>query len=276
LGAVDELIREGRRRVRGRWIAFAEWGDPDGAPVLAWPGGLGSRFGWGWARAEAASSGVRLVIPDRPGYGRSDACTDRSVASTATDVHEMLGRLGIRRYRVLGNSSGAPYALAMAARHAAAVERVGVVAGVAPFAGPGWPTGMSPENRKFWTTARRGPAALTPHLTSVVANAVEDDDLHPERRADITEAARQGPQELAYDAWLVATPWDVDLRSVEAHVDVWHGAEDDDVPLPLAEQLARVLPRSTLHIWPNRGHEMNGADMADVYTLLLGATVPPI
>lgn len=266
---VEGLIQQSRRLVSGRWVAYAEWGVPDGLPVVAWPGGFGSRYGWGWARAWASASGVRLVIPDRPGYGRSDPCSDRTIASTAADVHELLRRLGVRRYSVLGNSSGGPYALATAALHPEAVERVGVVSGVAPFGRSGWQAGMSVRNRRFWTAARRGPTAAVPLIADAVEQAGRDVNLHPERRADIAEAVRQGPHALAYDAWLVARSWGIDLGAIDVRIDVWHGALDDDVPLGLAQGLVRMLPRSALHLWPRQGHEIGAHDMADVYAVLL-------
>lgn len=53
----------------GRTLAYAGWGDPGGFPVLYNTGGNSSRIEGKWLAAAAAVSGVRLIVPDRPGFG---------------------------------------------------------------------------------------------------------------------------------------------------------------------------------------------------------------
>ena len=55
----------------GRTMAFTEWGDLDGPPVMFFHGTPHSRL-WCPDIAATQAAGVHLVIPDRPGYGRSD------------------------------------------------------------------------------------------------------------------------------------------------------------------------------------------------------------
>jgi hypothetical protein len=63
----DDLIRLGD----GRALAYAQSGDPRGAPVFFFGGILHSRL-WSPDDEATLSAGVRLITVDRPGYGRSD------------------------------------------------------------------------------------------------------------------------------------------------------------------------------------------------------------
>src|SRR3954470_14650409 len=73
--------REGSIRLAdGRTLAYAEHGDPDGWPVLGCHGSPSSRLerhvedGGAYRRW-----GVRFIVPDRPGFGRSDPHPGRRI-----------------------------------------------------------------------------------------------------------------------------------------------------------------------------------------------------
>jgi pimeloyl-ACP methyl ester carboxylesterase len=60
----------------GRRVAYASFGDPDGFPVIHCHGSAESRLfeadpDW------TAQRGVRVITPDRPGFGGSDSLRDR-------------------------------------------------------------------------------------------------------------------------------------------------------------------------------------------------------
>jgi len=61
------------------------------------------------------ASGVRVISPDRPCYGRSSPQPGRSMADWPSDVAVLTEALGIERFAVAGHSSGGPYAVACAA-----------------------------------------------------------------------------------------------------------------------------------------------------------------
>jgi pimeloyl-ACP methyl ester carboxylesterase len=71
----------------GRTMAYAEYGDPDGAVVLGCHGSPSSRLERHVEDAEDYRRwGVRLVVPDRPGFGRSDPHPGRRVADWPGDA----------------------------------------------------------------------------------------------------------------------------------------------------------------------------------------------
>ena len=73
--------REGSVRLPdGRAMAYAEWGDPAGRVVLGCHGSPSSRLERHVEDpADYLRWGVRLVVPDRPGFGRSDPQPGRRV-----------------------------------------------------------------------------------------------------------------------------------------------------------------------------------------------------
>src|SRR5258706_15083022 len=97
----------------GRRIALAEWGDPAGRPVFLFQGTPGSRL-YNPDVETGNAAGVRLLCPDRPGYGGCHREGGRSVLDWAFDVGEVADALGIDRFPVVGWSSGGQFALACA------------------------------------------------------------------------------------------------------------------------------------------------------------------
>ncbi|MET0869990.1 MAG: alpha/beta hydrolase, partial [Methyloceanibacter sp.] len=103
------------RLADGRRIGFAEYGDPDGQPVLAIHGTPGSRLMFALTDAPARERRLRIVAPERPGYGLSDFQLQRSLAEAASDLEQCANALGLRRFALIGVSGGGPYAVAAAA-----------------------------------------------------------------------------------------------------------------------------------------------------------------
>jgi pimeloyl-ACP methyl ester carboxylesterase len=99
----------------GRWLAWEEAGDPDGAPILYFHGSPGSRL---QRRVFIRGSGlcdmqVYKISPDRPGHGWSDFQVDRSIEDWPNDVAAFADYLRLKRFAVLGFSGGTPYTLAV-------------------------------------------------------------------------------------------------------------------------------------------------------------------
>jgi pimeloyl-ACP methyl ester carboxylesterase len=89
----------------GRALAYCEWGNPTGFPVLWMHGGPGSRLLCPDEDATTAA-GVRLLTVDRPGYGGSDPRPDPSLLGWADDVKVLADRLSLERFAVVGWSAG--------------------------------------------------------------------------------------------------------------------------------------------------------------------------
>lgn len=115
----------------GRSLHWCEYGAADGLPIFQFHGTPGSRL-FGLDSAEVASAGLRVVTPERPGYGRSSPHPGARWADHVSDVATVADALGISRFHVLGVSGGGPLALGCAAALLQRVWSATVVAGPAP------------------------------------------------------------------------------------------------------------------------------------------------
>lgn len=61
--------------------------------------------------------GFRLIVPNRPGYGRTPLSPHRSAAACAGVAAALLDSLGIARASVMGSSGGAAFAVSFAATY---------------------------------------------------------------------------------------------------------------------------------------------------------------
>ena len=81
----------------------------------------------------ARRAGVRLIAPDRPGFGGSPPAPDRTILSWTHDVQQLADHLGLARFGVLGISCGGAYALACAHELGERLHYTGLIAGMGPM-----------------------------------------------------------------------------------------------------------------------------------------------
>ena len=142
----------------GRTLAVAEWGDPDGVPLIAMHGTPGGRMTY-WEDPDIyARHGLRRLTYDRPGYGKSTRFKGRTVADVVIDVKAITQQLGIERFAVTGGSGGGPHCLATAALMADRVIRCLAEVSIAPYPSEGldWLDGMTAGNVDEFEAAMKG------------------------------------------------------------------------------------------------------------------------
>jgi len=100
----------------GRSLAYAEWGDTNGFPIVHCHGMPGSRLEHEADDGVYASLGVRVITPDRPGYGLSDSLPGRRLVDWPAGVAELADLLEIPRFAITALSGGGVFALACAAQ----------------------------------------------------------------------------------------------------------------------------------------------------------------
>lgn len=276
----------------GRTLAWAEFGDPSGAVVVVCHGTPSSRLGSAVLHESAGRAGLRLIVPDRPGMGRSTFQPRRTILDWPADVHALLGHLGVDRFRVLGYSGGGPFALACGVRLAPRIDRLAVVSGCAPVGGVGdlLDTGLL----DLWLTVTARWAApladvslwlmglVARRLPAFAARAWEADLLPAERRlarggaaidpavrlAFFVESMALGPRGARHDYRLIAGPWGFLPEEVEVPTVLWHGDADRIVPLHDAAELQIRLPRSDLRVVPGAGHLLLQANADEIFAAL--------
>ena len=257
----------------GRSLAYCEWGNPTGFPVLLVHGGPGSRLLCPDEDATAAA-GVRLLTVDRPGYGGSDPRPDPSLLGWADDVQALADRLDLERFAVVGFSAGGGYALACAACMPERISAVGLASCEGPYDQvPGaLEEDLTPEERTLFERIRRDPVAARGAVTEHV-DWYEDPDAiweweppavdvpilaRPDVRDALTqmfrEGARQGVGGLVGDWIAQSLPWGFAMADLKLPAWVWHGELDHLVRPAHAHFLSAVLPNATLVLYPADGH----------------------
>lgn len=278
------------RLPNGRELSFGEYGAPEGLPVMAFHGTPGLRLQLAPADGAARAVGVRLIAPDRPGYGHSDYVRDRRLIDWPADVDAIAQHLGIDHFGVLGVSGGGPYALACATAMPERLTSVTLVSSPSPFSSPEARLAMTPTARRgmplahFRPLVRVGTACLVQgmrHLPRAV-ELVERVSLSAPDRRVMTEHQDEMIDEMrhtsfgsgraaAQDISLFVRDWGFRLEDVKVPVAVWHG-ESDRISRPFhARVLAAGLPDATLHLCPGEGHLLFANHAARILASLDGA-----
>jgi pimeloyl-ACP methyl ester carboxylesterase len=254
----------------GRSVAYAEWGDVGGRPVVLFLGTPGSRLLCPDADA-TERLGVRLITVDRPGYGCSDPDPDLSLLSWADDYAALHDLLSLPPCPVVGWSGGGPYAIACAVRAPGLVTSVGLAASRGPL--DELPDGFSAKDRSLSALLRRDRAAALERITkrcqwyaddpaSTFADGWDGPDdallVQPGVRQTMIEwqleGARQGSIGFVADLIAKFEPWGFSVVDVTQDVAVWVGQADDPLVHNAADYFVATIPRARLVTYSDTGH----------------------
>jgi len=258
-------------------IAYREFGERNGPVVLALHGTPGSREKFALIDAEARRAGLRVISPDRWGYGGTPLPAAPSLTAFAEIFAGFMTEIGIARYAVLGVSGGGPYAVALAARASPAVTALALVSPVAPLVDASGPVpGISPFHRLSFLlmprvpgasravfTAFRAALAAAPALALGVAafrGPASDRAIAAEPGNRTSQAANYraglaaGVAGAVLDMRLFSRPWGIEPAAIAAPSRLWIGSKDGNVPVRPAIALARAIPGCALDVMPEAGH----------------------
>lgn len=266
--ATESRVRGGTlTRPGGRTLRYAEYGAPEGRPVLFLHGTPGSRLLGDLFDDRARSEEIRLLAPDRPGFGDSTPAPDRTPTDTAADLRAVLDDADVDSADLIGFSGGACYALALAAT---APDRVGIVDLVAGAVPPDLRSETPAVQRLLGALASRTPrllggllrfqrfAAARGSPDVVVGQYTTGDADVPAAVADLVrrdflEALSDSRSGTVVESRHAAAPWPFSL-DVECPVRLWHGARDGNVPVSGARRLADRLPDADLTVFEDADH----------------------
>ncbi len=260
----------------GRELAFAELGDPGGTPVFGFHGTPGSWRQLAICDAAARAESVRLIAPDRPGYGQSSYDPNRRLVDWPRDIEAIARQLDLSHFGVFGVSGGGPHAAVCARALGERLLGAAIVSGVAPPDTPGVLDGMMAVNRLNFRLARQSPLLVRPVMSSMifagrhfgerVVQSMQRSLPEPDRRVmarpevaqafmlDLRGASRTAARAAAQDFSLFARPWRFRLEDIAVPVHVWQGDLDVNVPVSHGKGQAARIPKATLHLCPGEGH----------------------
>ncbi|NLY45468.1 MAG: alpha/beta hydrolase [Tissierella sp.] len=263
----------------GRKLAYQEYGDLEGYPILLFHGTPGSRLWFMEDEPIASELGIRLITLDRPGYGGSDPKPYRTMLDWAEDVNETAQLLKLKEYSVLGVSGGGAYAAVCAYKELKGLRNAAMVASGVPFKGGKAPTSMSRPNRIIFWLSRYVPQLSRSVFRAQIKMMNKDPEgfkksllrgnrhlsewdrafLQTNEQAEATllhmqEAYRQGPDEVVRESALLSRSWNFKLSGIQIPIYVFHGDADTMAPYDAAAAAVASIPNGQLIRIRNAGH----------------------
>lgn len=260
----------------GRKLAYAEYGDPNGAPAFYFHGWPSSGVQGSLMDQAGRELGVRIISPDRPGLGESDFHPGRHLLDWPPLLGELADHLGWHKFHVFGVSGGGPYVLATAHAMPERLLTASIVCGAPPLYLFGtqdlfWPYRVVLVVRRhlnfmmgsvFRTGARisdQKPGEVPMRWLLAMLNPADQRVMSDERNLHVIsegfrQSIRQSVKHVQADADIYLEDWGIDLRAIRHPIHLWHGREDQNIPFGYAERLAALLPEAITHWTDDDGH----------------------
>ena len=260
-------------------VAFEEYGDASGQPVVFCHGWPSSRTMARLTDEPARELGVRIISPDRPGISGSSLQPNRKLADWPHVVERLVDHLGLEKFRMLAISGGAPYAYAAAAAMPNRVLAIAIACGAIPMVELEDAKGLLPLYRwmlalhrsrpqllrRLFCMARpilalRPPVRLRPLLLKMLmlrpcdAESLRDAAAFEAIFESQRRAWRGSAEGVMADAQIYAQPWGFSLEDIRVPVRLWHGTQDRAFSVHLAEEVAKRLPDCSARFVDNAGH----------------------
>jgi len=260
----------------GHTLGYAEYGTPNGSPVFYFTGGNSSRFEGKWFQEAAIKQDIRLIVPDRPGFGLSTYQPARQLLHWADDVSQLADVLSIDTFSVFGLSGGGPHVLAVAYQIPKRIRKTTIVSGTGTPDMPDKFNGMWFPVRLIFLTAKHLPAVnrfMLKQMAGFYSNEQQmltqmkralpqpDVDIIDKRPKIISifaeatrEAHRNGVDGDALEWQLYVHDWGFKLSEIKKDIKLWYGMYDVQVPIRMGRYLSKELPNASLIEVADGGH----------------------
>lgn len=271
----------------GRNLCYRERGQAHGEPVLLCHSILGSRMECfdlhnDWAKR----AGVRLIIPDRPGYGYSDPNPGLSYKQWYEDALQLMDKLKIKRFSVIGYAVGGNYACELAVKDPERVKQMVLISAGSPLATPddyhkATPLFMMQAQlakhypqlyRLFLVLIERGLHNTPSYYIDLLATRINEYDhvllqqSHVQRLMQLscTEVGRQGVNAFVDELRRYTQEEPINFSKIKIPTLLWHGRKSSYVSLNTAEKIRSQIPMGELNIVENAGHLMIYQNWPDI------------
>ncbi len=260
----------------GRTLGYAEFGDPQGRPLLYFHGWPSSRLQGEIMDEVGRRRGLRIIAPDRPGIGLSEFDPDRKLTDWPAVIRELAAHVGAEKFYVFGVSGGGAYALVCAHVMPERLLGASVVCGAPPLhevgtAGLFWAYNLGRWVKKYLPFLLKPGLRLSGWVAGGKINewpqnflsrfyaaedrrALQDQRLHRIMMMSGREALMGNVQAVRHDGTIYELDWGFKMADILYPIQFWHGAEDWNIPLALAQKAAAQMPNAIFKVTPKDGH----------------------
>jgi pimeloyl-ACP methyl ester carboxylesterase/DNA-binding CsgD family transcriptional regulator len=280
VGTLDQLSFQQLRCPDGRRLEWIEFGQPTGAPCLFTHLDYGFIRWPATAERAARARGIRVIVPVRAGYGRSDphARGADHLQGVTQDYLAVLDHLGVRRCAVLTMGADLRFALNISLLREGLVTAILGCAAQLPLRTSAQYDRMDKWQRFILANARYAPKIL-PFLVQAgfslarklgkekffaKVNGGSATDLEAFGRAEVREALLAGSEislgakVLAHEAFTrecigSEKDWSHLVRGVTVPVQMLQGDQDPQTPVQTIEELRGDYPHLDISFLPNTG-----------------------
>jgi pimeloyl-ACP methyl ester carboxylesterase len=257
----------------GRKLAYAEFGQPDGYPVIYFHGNPSCRLEPLLLSDELIGQfNLRLIAFDRPGIGQSDPHPDRGFSDCPQDVAFLADALELAKFSVLGFSAGGGYVCACAAKIPHRLINAVIVSGA-------WDMNVTEGLPMLtrWIFKLTKPFPVIPQVMlklilplyknpkKTLVNfkkqfpAADYAALSLPQRIEAycqstIESTHQSTQGFGDDVQLYFHPWDFNIAEIQIPLTFFHGEQDRTVSISMAKRAIDRLPTAKFLAYPNEGH----------------------
>jgi pimeloyl-ACP methyl ester carboxylesterase len=261
----------------GRRVAWDEYGDPAGRPLIYAHGWPSSRLQARLLHHLARERGMRVLALDRPGIGQSTYQAGRTLKSWPALVAAFADAQGIGSFAQLGVSGGGPYVLACAALLPKRVTGSAVLCGAVPVTGRNR-RGLHAGYRMLIPLRKLPQCLISPPLHVAARLATSDPEKPPlswvlrslpetdrvllldnpgVRRVlaeSFREGVRQGGRGVMDDAEIYLQPWEIPLENVKGPIRYWHGGRDGNISADMVRDFVARISGARLDVDAGEGH----------------------
>jgi len=240
----------------GPWdVAIEEQGPTDGEVVMLIHGsGPGASAAGAWrATLPALAERYRVIAPDLLGFGKTAAAPDgrHDRERWIAQLRAVIGAIDAPRVHLVGSSLGGGLALHLALQKADRVDRIALISPL------GWSFPITEGLERVWGYEPSLPAmdALM-HTFVYDASGVSPDIVQLRyQNSLLTHEAYRGmfpePRQRWVDDYALTTE---QLASSVRPILIFHGREDQVVPLASSQALSAELPHAQLVVIDHCGH----------------------
>ena len=294
-GTLEQLSFQSTTAPDGRRLEWIEFGSPNGAPCLFMHLDLGLIRWPATAERAARARGIRVIVPVRAGYGRSDLHprgADHLQGVTA-DYITVLDRLGVGRVAVIAMGADLRFALNLSLLRPGLVTGILGCAAQLPLRTAAQYDRMDKWQRFILANARYAPKVL-PFLVQAgfslarrlgkekffaQVNGGSKADMEAFAIPEIREAVLAGSEVtlgakiLAHEAFTrecigSEKDWSALVRAVTVPVHLLQGDQDPQTPVQTINELRLDYPHLQISFVPNTGQLLFFAEWPLVLDIL--------